>query len=240
MLTPRRRGWQGAGHLRSAGRGHPCLHHVDWERKHDGRTALAGDVEECGEVAQLHRLGCWRQDAGGFDQLLCGLLFAFRIDDLRASGTFGLRLARDRAHHALVEVDALDLNIGNLNPPSLGLFVEHVLNIGIELVALAQHLVEIVFTQYPTQRGLGELARRRQVVVDLDDGPLGIDDTKVDDGVYLDRHIVARNHILRRYLVDDDAKVDAHHLLHDREQQEEPRPLGPRITPEREHHTTLI
>jgi hypothetical protein len=31
--------------VRSAGRGHPRLHHVDRERKDDGRAALAGDVE---------------------------------------------------------------------------------------------------------------------------------------------------------------------------------------------------
>jgi hypothetical protein len=43
-------------------------------------------------------------------------------------------------------------------------------------------LVEVVLAQDPAQSGLGELARRREIIADLDDGALGIDDAEIDDG----------------------------------------------------------
>ena len=132
----------------------PCLHQVDRERKHDGRAALACDIEQRGEVTQLHRLRHRRQDLRRLDELLRGLLFALRVDDLGAARAFGLGLAGDRPDHALVEIDALDLDRRYLDPPRLGLLVEHVLDVGVELVALGQHAVEIVLAQHPAQRGL--------------------------------------------------------------------------------------
>ncbi len=139
----------------------------------------------------------------------------------------GLGLARDGAHHALVEIDALDLDVGDLDAPAFGLLVEHVLDVGIELVALGQHLVEVVLAQHPAQRGLRELAGRRQVIADLDDRALGIDDAEIEDGADLDRDVVAGNHVLRRHFVDHDAQVDAHHLLHERISRNRPGPLVP-------------
>ena len=52
----------------------------------------------------------------------------------------------------------LDLDIRDLDAPGLGLLVEHLLNVCIELVPLSHHLVEIVLTQDPAQVGLRELA----------------------------------------------------------------------------------
>ena len=178
---------------------------LDREREHDRGAALAGDVEQRAEIAQLHRLRHLGQDAGGLDQLLRRLLLALGIDDLGAALALGLGLAGDGADHALVEVDALDLDIGDLDAPGFGLLVEHVLDVGIELVALGQHLVEIVLAQHPAQRGLGELAGRDHVIADLDDGALGIDDAEIDHGGDLDRDVVAGNHVLRRHFVDDHA-----------------------------------
>jgi hypothetical protein len=127
------------------------LRQFDREREHDRGAALAGDVEQRAEIAKLHRLRHFRQDAGGLDQLLRGLLFAFRIDDLGAALALGLGLAGDGADHALVEIDAFDLDGGDLDAPGFGLLVENVLDAGIELVALGQHLVEVVLAQYPAQ-----------------------------------------------------------------------------------------
>ena len=58
------------------------------------------------------------------------------------------------------------------------------------------------------------------IVRDLDDRALGIDDAEIEDGVHLDRDVVARNHVLRRHVIDDHAQVDAHHLLDERHDQE--------------------
>ena len=88
------------------------------------------------------------------------LLLAVGMDDLGAPLALGLGLARDRPDHAFVEVDVLDLDIGNLDAPRVGLRVEHLLDVGVQPVALGEHLVEIVLAQHRTQRGLRELARR--------------------------------------------------------------------------------
>src|SRR6201997_1373670 len=129
--------------LRRAGMRHPSLHHLDGERKHDGRAALARDIEQGREITQLHRLRHRGEDLGGVEQLLRRLLLSLGVDDLGAAGAFGLGLARDRPDHALVEIDALDLDGRHLDTPPLGLLVEYVLDVGVEFVALRQHLVEI-------------------------------------------------------------------------------------------------
>jgi len=68
----------------------------------------------------------------------------------------------------------------------------------------------------------------------------GIDDAEIDHGADFDRDVVARDHVLRRHLVDDDAQVDAHHLLNERIKQNEPRPLGAGEAAERENHAALV
>src|SRR5262249_24884554 len=124
--------------------GYPCFHEVDREWKHYCRAPFARDIEKRDKIPKLHSLRHRRQDLCGIEQFLCGLLLALSINDLGTTGTFGLGLASDRANHALVEVDALDLNSGDLDAPGFGLLIEHVLNVGIELVSLSQHGVKIV------------------------------------------------------------------------------------------------
>src|SRR5499427_3022765 len=226
--------------LRRGGTRCPSLHHLDGERKHDGRAALARDIEQSREITQLHRLRHRGEDLGGVEQLLCRLLLSLRVDDLGAAGAFGLGLAGDRPDHALVEIDALDLHGRHLDTPPLGLLVEHILDIGVELVALGQHLVEVVLAEDPAQRGLRKLAGCGEIIVDLNYRALGVDDAEIDHGVHFHRHVVARDHVLGRHLVDDHAEIDPHHLLHQRHEQEEPRSLGAGETPEREHDAAFI
>src|SRR5262249_57053952 len=100
---------------------------VEREWTQDGRVAFAGDVEERREITQLHRLRHRRQDLRRLDQLLRRLLLALRIDDLGPAGAFGLGLPGDRPDHALVEIDAFDLDGGHLDAPRLRLPFPHVL-----------------------------------------------------------------------------------------------------------------
>jgi hypothetical protein len=60
---------------------------------------------------------------------------------------------------------------------------------------------------------LRELAGRGEEILDLDHRELRIDDAEVQDGVDLQGHVVARDHVLARDVDDDDAQVDADHLL---------------------------
>ena len=92
----------------------------------------------------------------------------------------------------------LDLDVGDLDAPGVGLLVEDVLDVGVQLVALGQHLVELVLAEHRAQRGLRQLAGRLQIVLDLDDRPLRVDHAEVEHGVDLHRDVVARDHVLAR------------------------------------------
>ena len=109
-----------------------------------------------------------------------------------------------------------DLNIGNFDTPGVGLRVEDDLNIAIELVALRQHLVEFVLAKHRPQRCLRELAGRDHEIFHLDDRLVGIDHAEIDHRVDLHRDVVARNHVLTRDVEHDRAQVDTHHLLDER------------------------
>ena len=76
------------------------------------------------EVAQLHGLGRSARIWPACDQLLRGLQFALGVDHLGAAHALGLGLLGDRADHGLVEVDVLELDVGDLDAPRIGLLVE--------------------------------------------------------------------------------------------------------------------
>ena len=84
----------------------------------------------------------------------------------------------------------LDLDVGNLDAPVVRALVENSLDVGIEPVALREHVVELVLAQDRTQCRLRQLAGRFEHVGDTDDGFLGVDDTEVDDRIHPHRHIV--------------------------------------------------
>ena len=107
----------------------------------------------------------------------------------------------------------LDLDVGHLDAPGVGLRVEHALDVDVQLLALGEQLVELVLAEHRAQRGLRELAGRLEEVLDLDDRVLRVDDAEVDHRVHLHRDVVARDHVLRRHVEHDGAQVDAHHLL---------------------------
>ena len=113
------------------------------------------------------------------------------MNDLRATLTLRFGLARDGPDHRLVDIDMLDLDVRDLDAPRQRLRIKRLLNVDVELFALRQHFVQFVLAEHRTERGLRELARRHHEVLDLDDRLLRIHDTKIDDGVHLDRHVVA-------------------------------------------------
>src|SRR5581483_9451112 len=66
-------------------------------------------------------------------------------------------------------------------------------------------------------------------------------DPEVRDGVHAHRHVVLRDHLLRRDVQRDRAQVDAHHPVDDRDQEDQPRPLRLREQPaEPEDDSALV
>src|SRR3546814_9967067 len=132
------------------------------------------------EIAKLHRFGFLAEDFGGVYKLLRGLLLTFRVYDLGAPLALSFRLARYGADHRFGDVDILDRDIGDLDPPGVGLGVEDLLDVGVELVALGEHVVQFVLAEDRTQGGLGKFAGRLHEVFDLNGRPFRIDHPKID------------------------------------------------------------
>ena len=162
------------------------------------------------------------------------------MDHLGAALALGLGLARDRANHRLVDVDVLDLDVRHLDAPRIGLLVEHFLDVAVQLLALGEEFVQLVLTEDRAQRGLRELAGRLIEVRHLDDGELRVDHPKINHGVHLHGHVVARDHVLRRHVEDARAQIHAHHLLDRRHDDDQARPHHAVEAPEEEHHAALV
>src|SRR6185437_14633721 len=90
------------------------------------------------------------------------------------------------------------------------------------------------------QRRLRELRGRREEVHHLDDRLLRIDHAEVHHRVHLDRHVVARDHVLRWHVEHDRAQVHLHHLLDHRHQEEETGPLHRPEASQLEDHPALV
>src|SRR5438876_3943304 len=97
-----------------------------------------------------------------------------------------------------------------------------------------------MLAEHGAQRGLCELAGCGHVIADLYDGALGIDDAKVENGVDLDRDVVARNHILGRHDLHHHPEIDLYELLHDRNEDDEAWALHSGEAAEREDDATLV
>ena len=104
--------------------------------------------------------------------------------------------------------------------------VDDLLEDRVDLVALGEQLVEHVLTQHVAQRRLGDLRRRDHEVLDLDDRARRLDDPEVRDRVHPNRHVVLGDHLLWRHVERHRPQVDPHHLVDDRDQEEEARSLG--------------
>src|SRR5204863_981615 len=116
---------------------------IDRQREHDRRILLPADLQQRLEVAQLDRDRVLADDVGGLRELGRGLELALGVDDLGAPLALGLGLAGDRALHVLRDLNVLDLDRGDLDPPGLRLVVDDLLEVLVELLALAQERVQI-------------------------------------------------------------------------------------------------
>jgi len=84
----------------------------------------------------------------------------------------------------------LDLDIGDLDAPGLGLMVEDFLDVFVQLVALLQHFVEVMLAEHGAQRRLRQLAGGRHIVFDLHHRTDGVDNAIIDHRIDLYRNVV--------------------------------------------------
>ena len=201
---------------------------------------LGGDLGQRLQVAQLERRRFGGHDGAGLCQAAGGLVLTLGVDDLGAAFALGLGLAAHRVDHVGRQRDVSHLDDRHLDAPRLGRLVDDVLQALVHVVALAQQLVEVGLAEDAAQRGLRDERRRADVVGDLDDGHLGVEDAEVDDGVHLHRHVVPGDDVLAGHVHRHHAQVDLHHAVHERQDEEQPRPAGAHQTAQAEDHAALV
>ena len=184
--------------------------------------------------------GCLPIVAAACGELVGGLELALGRDDLRAPLALGLGLARHRPLHRLRDLDVLDLDRRDLDAPGLGLLVDDPLQLVVQAVALGQQRVELGAAEHRAQRRLRDLRGRQQVVLDLHDRVVRVHDAEVADGGHRGRHVVARDHLLRRDAERHRAQVDPHHPVDDRDQEDQARALLGDQAAEPEDHAALV
>jgi len=151
-----------------------------------------------------------------------------------------LCLTGNGADHVFIEVDMLDLDIGDLDAPGIGLGVENLLYVEVELFPLGEHIVQLVFAQYRTQGGLRQLAGGHQVILHLNDGFFRVHDPKVQHRIDLDRDIVTGDHILLRHIHGDHPQINPHHLLDTGDNDNQARTLHLPEAAQQENHAALV
>src|SRR3954452_21156538 len=202
------------------------LDQVHRQREDDRRVLVDADLAQGLEIAQLYCRRVLGDDVGGLAQARGGLELALGVDDLRAALALGLGLAGHRVLHPLRDPDVLDLDRGDLHAPWLGLLVDDLLELVVELLALGEQRVEVGLAEHRAQRGLGDLRGRLEEALDLHDGAVRVDDAEVDDGVDAGRDVVARDDVLRRDVERHRAQRDADHAIDRGGQEDQPGTLG--------------
>ena len=174
------------------------------------------------------------------DQLFRGLHLALGMDDLGAALALCFSLARNRAHHSLIDIDMLDFHVRHLDTPGIRLLVEQGLDIGIQFFPLRQHIIQFVLPQHRAQRGLRQLAGCSQEVFHLDNRLLRINHTKVDHRIDLHRHIVTRYHVLARHIHHNRAQAHLDHLLYHGDHDDQPGTFYFPESSQRKDHPALV
>ena len=177
---------------------------------------------------------------GGLQQLGRSLQLALGMDHFGTALALGFGLLGDGPNHVFVEVNVFDLDIGHLDAPGVGLHVQHLLQILVDLLALGQQLVQLVLAQNGPQGGLCQLRCGLHVVFDLNHGQLRVHHTGIHHGIHLDRDVVPGDHVLLGHVHHHGAQVHPHHLLNARNQDDQARPLDLPEAPQLKHHAALV
>src|SRR5215217_1859896 len=209
--------------------------------QHDRRVLLRGDLGHGLEKSELDGRRAI-QFVGGLTKPLGRLVLALGGDDLGPPLAFALGLPGHRPLHLLGYLDVLDLDNAHLYAPGFGLLVYDGLKLGVYDLTVGEQIVEVFLAKDAPQGGLGNLGGRLHEVLDLDDALVGIHNPEVDNGGHASRHVVAGYDVLGRHVHRDRSQVHLDHPVHERDEEEEPRPFGAAAInpPEAEHDPPLV
>ncbi len=108
------------------------------------------------------------------------------------------------------------------------------------ILAIAEQLVELRLPEDRAHRRLRDQARRKEIVLDTNDGRFGVHDAEVRDGVHSHRDVVAGDRLLARDVERHGTQVDLHHAIDNRDDEEDAGPAGTDEATEPEDDTALV
>src|SRR5579862_854588 len=200
--------------------------YIHRKREHNCRILFRTDLDQCLQITQLDGDGLVGHSLRGARQVLRGGSFTFRMNDFGAALALGFGLAGDGADHLIGEIHLFHLDHRDLHAPGSGVLIERALKLHVELLALAEELIELHFSEHAAQRGLGQLRGGIKIIRDLNDGFGRIDDAEINHRVYFDRDIIAGHDVLRRNFHGFDAQGYTRHAIDGDEHQNHARTLG--------------
>ena len=146
-----------------------------------------------------------------------GLALAVGGRDGGPPGPLGLHLLVHGGRDVGRRVDPLDLHPADEHAPLVGGVVEDLAQLGIDLVAGRQRLVELHVADDVSQVGLRQLGDRHHEIGHVVDEPLGVGRLVVDHRVDGDDHVVGGDDLLWGYVDDLLTHVDQAHGLDERD-----------------------
>ena len=162
------------------------------------------------------------------------------MNDLSPLFSFSFRLPRHRALHGLRQFQVLQLYDAYLDAPGLSLLVDYLLQLFVNLIPLREHFVQFTLTHNGTERRLRNLSSRMQIVSYVDSCGYRIHDSEVADGIDFHSHIIAGDGLLRLYIQGDHSHIHAHHLIDERDHEDDAGALRPLNTSKAKDHTAFI
>src|SRR5262249_32868295 len=107
------------------------------------------------------------------------------------------------------KIDTLDFYERDLDPPWIGVLVQNLLQALVQLLALAQQVVQSYFAEHRTKRRLRQHRRRIQIIFYFDDGPAWVHHPKINDCVHFDCDVVFGDDVLCRNIHRNRAETHA-------------------------------
>src|SRR6266851_5703902 len=132
------------------------LDEVNGQRKDNGAVLFGGDLSQRLQVPQLQRCRLTVDHLSGGRELLACAELPFRVDDFGALLPLGFGLLSHRPLHRLGELDVAHFDARHLDPPAARLLVDDFLEPLIDLVALAQQMVQVRLAENAAQRRLSD------------------------------------------------------------------------------------
>ena len=120
---------------------------IERQREHDGAVLFGGNLGQRLQITQLQRCRLTADDRGCIRQLLTGDELAFRVNDFRSFLTLGFCLTRHSTLHGLWQLEIAHLDARHLHAPCAGLGVDHLLELGVDLVSLRQQVIQVRLAQ---------------------------------------------------------------------------------------------